>query len=408
MSQSVRPDLLARVSQVEFIFMIAALMALNALAIDIMLPALDDILLDYELPAGNTQQWVINAYVLGFGVPQLFYGPLCDAFGRRPVLLASLIGYTAVSLLCLVAPSFGLLLAFRVLQGMFAAGCRVGAVSMVRDLFEGRAMARIMSFVLTVFMIVPILAPGLGEIVLWASGHWKGPFWILAIVGIIMLAWVGIRMPETLAEENRRTLDLKSSFEGYLQVMSYPVTRGYLLASGVIFGGLFAFITSAEQIFTDVFGVGALFTVCFGVVASALAVTNLINARLVEKFGMRPISHGALLGFVLFSAIMLLAMWIWGQSLWIFLPLFSIIFGLFGLMGANFSALAMEPLGKIAGSGAAAYGFITSTLSMLIGIVIGLAFNNTVFPMAIGLLVLGIGTLLTVWITDQSKMFKAR
>lgn len=408
MTEPAPPKPLDRVSQVEFIFMIAALMALNALAIDVMLPALGEILADYGLPPGNMQQWVVIAYVLGFGAPQLIYGPLCDAFGRRPVLLASLVGYTAISLLCLVAPSFGILLALRAVQGAFAAGCRVGAVSMVRDLFEGRAMARIMSFVLTIFMVVPVLAPGLGEIVLWLTGHWTGPFWVLVLVGGIMLAWVGIRMPETLAEENRRTLDLKSSFEGYLQVLSYPVTRGYLIASGIIFGGLFAFIASAEQIFKDVFGIDVLFTVCFAFVAAALGVTNLLNARLVEKFGMRPISHGALVAYTALSSLLLILLLSVGQAIWIFLPLFAMIFGLFGLMGANFSALAMEPLGKIAGSGAAAYGFITSTLSMILGLAIGQQFNETVYPITIGMLVLGVATLLTVWITDRAKMFKAR
>ncbi|MEO1101407.1 MAG: multidrug effflux MFS transporter, partial [Pseudomonadota bacterium] len=365
-----------RVSTGEFVVIIAGLMALNALAIDVMLPALDDIAASLGVAEGNDQQLIIYAYILGFGAPQLVFGPLSDRYGRRPILFVSLIGYTLAGIACMFVSSFETLLAARFVQGVFASGCRVVSVSVVRDVFEGRGMAKIMSLVMTIFMVVPILAPSIGQLVLFVA-PWEWTFGILSIASLILLVWCYFRLAETLPEEARRPLSLRSSTSAYMEVIRTRVTFGYMVASGLIFGSLFAFIGAAEQIFTEVFQQEETFVLWFAGIALTLSVANFTNSRLVERFGMRRLSHSALVGFCILSLTLMLSLRIFGEHLALFFPLFAMIFACFGLIGSNFNALAMEPLGKIAGTASAAYGFATTTLSSLIGWMIGSRYDGS-------------------------------
>jgi len=389
----------------ELVAMIAFCLALNALAIDTMLPALDEIAAHYAVPDGNQQQWIIFAYVLGFGVPQLFAGPLSDRFGRKITLRVSFISYIICGFACMFAPSFEGLLALRTLQGISAAGIRVTAASIVRDLYAGRGMARIMSLVLTIFMIVPIIAPGIGQIILLFA-DWRWTFGILGVAGFIVWIWTELRLPETLEPENQRALKPHVVAGGYWQVITTPVTIGYMLASGIIFGALFAFIGASEQIFSDIFDQEAYFALWFAGIAGALTVANFTNARIVEKFGMRRISHIALIAFISLSTINVISMQMFGPKLMIFFPLFALTFGCFGMVGANFSALAMEPLGKLAGTGSAAYGFATSTLSSLIGLMVAGQYNGTLTPVLAGYVILGAASLTVVLITEKGRLFR--
>lgn len=394
--------------KVELVGIVAGLMALNAVAIDIMLPALGEIAhatgLTTEGGDQNRQQMIIFAYVLGFGAPQLIWGPITDRFGRRAPLFIGLIGYILTSLLCIWTHDFWALLAARFLQGVFSSGARTVASAMVRDLFAGRSMASFMSLVMTIFMVVPIIAPMLGQMILKVS-PWEGIFVFLALWGILLLGWTWFRMPESLPREARLPMDIASMSRAYLQVVRTPVAFGYTLASGIVFGSLFAFIASSEQIFRVVFDQGENFAYWFAAIAGALAVSNFANARLVEKVGMRRISHVALLAFTLVSAVLTVATLVWGENLAVFFPLFSIAFACFGLMGSNFSALAMEPLGRIAGTASAAYGFSTTLLSGFIGIAIGYQFNGTTVPMSLGFVVLGVASLIVVLITEKGRLF---
>ena len=390
----------------EFVVMIAGLMALNALAIDIMLPALDDIAAHYKLMNGNDQQLIIYAYIFGFGAPQLIWGPLSDSYGRRPVLFVALVGYTLVGLGCMMAGSFSQLLALRFVQGVFASGSRVIAVSIVRDRFAGRSMARIMSLVMTIFMIVPIMAPGIGQLVLYVA-PWEWTFGALTVFGGALLVWSAIRLPETLPEAARRPLNLKSSALAYAGVFRSRVTTGYMLASGVIFGSLFAFIGSAEQVYTEVYGMEESFVIWFAIVAMGLSAANFTNSQLVERFGMRRLSQFALCGFISFSTLLLVLLLTVGEYFAIFFPLFVLMFACFGLIGSNFNALAMEPLGKMAGTGSAAYGFATTTFSSLLGWMIGAQYNGTSIPLIMGFAGLGCLTLIIVTITERGRLFQA-
>lgn len=392
----------------EFVAIVAGLMALNAIAIDIMLPALSQIAHATGLTADggdeNRQQLIIFAYVLGFGAPQLIWGPVTDRFGRRAPLFIGLIGYVITALLCVMAHSFWALLAARFLQGVFSSGARTVAAAVVRDLFAGRSMASFMSLVMTIFMIVPIIAPTIGQIILYMA-PWEGIFIVLAAWGAMMLAWTWFRLPESLPQEARRPLDIASVSSAYLQVARTRVSFGYMLASGLVFGSLFAFIASSEQVFRQVFNQGDTFAYWFAGIAAALALSNFMNSRLVEKVGMRRISHIALLVFIISSLVLTLATMTFGENLAVFFPLFAIGFACFGMMGSNFSALAMEPLGKIAGTASAAYGFATTMISSVIGMIIGAQFNGTTIPLTFGFAVLGAVSLLVILVTEKGRLF---
>jgi len=257
----------------ELVVMVAALVALNALAIDIMLPALGAIGDEFQIARENDRQLVVVVYLLSTGVAQLFYGPLTDRYGRRPVLLGAMVGYIFGAALCVMASSFSFLLLARAFQGMTTAAARVVAVAVVRDLSSGRRMAEIMSLVSTVFMIIPIAAPGLGQMLLHVV-PWRGIFVALLIYGAVVMAWVFFRLPETLAPDKRTPINLRGVASAYLAVARTRVTLGYSLASALIFGGLFGFISASEQILVDTYGLGERFPLAFAAVAFSMTVAT--------------------------------------------------------------------------------------------------------------------------------------
>jgi len=388
----------------EFVSMVAALMALNAFAIDIMLPAMG-IIGEYYQVKGNQQQWLLYSYMIGFGMPQLFFGPITDRFGRRTLLRICIIAYVVFAFLCMMTTSFALLLGVRFLHGIFSSGIRVIAVSIVRDVTAGRAMARIMSLVMTIFMIIPIIAPAIGQGVMLIAG-WKWMFGVLGISALLILLWVQIRLPETLQSGDQNPLSFKSAIQDFAVVLHTRVTLGYMAASGVIFGALFAFIAASEQIFDDVFGEGDRFALWFAIIAITLAIANFTNSRVVERYGMRRISHGVLFAFITLALTNVIVMHVAGERLLYFIPLFALTFGCFGMLGANFSAIAMEPQGKIAGTASALYGFATTTVASGFGFLVSSQFDGHVTPILIGFVGLGVLSLLIVSITERGKLFE--
>jgi len=390
----------------EFVGLVACLLALNALAIDSMLPALDEIAGAYGLLGTNEQQNVIFAYILGFGAPQLVFGPISDRLGRITLLKLCLLGYVIAAFACMSTGSFSMLLVTRFIQGVFAAGVRVIGVSIVRDLMAGRAMAKVMSLIMTVFMIVPIIAPMIGQGVLLIAS-WEWTFGILGIGGLATLIWVHFRLPETLPAERRKRESAWRTVAAYSRVIKVRETFGYMLASGIIFGSLFAFIGASEQIFTEVFDKESTFVFYFAGVAGLLAVANFTNSRVVERFGMRRISHGALFAFIALS-LLNLALAQSGAGFWTFYVLFSLTFACFGLIGANFSAIAMEAQGDNAGTASAAYGFSTTTLAGFLGWLVAREFNGSVQPIMVGFACLGALSLLVVTVTEKGRLFERR
>lgn len=385
--------------------MMAAIFGLQAMGIDIMLPALEIIGDHYEIAKENDQQLVIFAFILGFGLPQLVFGPISDRYGRKILLQLSLVGYFITGLACMVAPSFGSLLAFRLLQGVCCAGTRVSAGAIIRDLTKGRAMASILSLVYTVFMIVPILAPAIGTAIMTIA-DWRWVFGSLSVFSAIIFVWIQFRLPMTLALEDRRPFSFEQISGAFKMVATHRITAGYMLASGIIFGCLFAFIGASEQVFDDVFGRGDKFYLYFAGIAGGLAVMNYFNSRFVGRFGMRRISHAVVLIFISLSLMNFLYMQFVGQNFWVFYGLFVLTFGCFGMIGANFSSLALEHMGKVAGTANAVYGFVTITLSSSLGFIVARSFDGTVRPLLIAYVLLGLTSLTIILITERGKLFE--
>lgn len=390
----------------EFIAICAALMAVNALAIDIMLPALQQIGASLGVESENHRQFVITAYVAGMGLALLFYGPASDRFGRRGPLLFGLSIYILAAFAAAFAPSFEILLVLRFIQGIGAASTRVIAISIVRDRYGGRQMAEIMSLVFMVFMIIPVLAPGIGQLIMLFS-EWHMIFVVMSVTALAITAWTALRMPETMHPQDRRPLSLMSIVNGFRIVLTTRVSLFYTLASMIIFGSLFGFINSAQQVYVGIYGLGVWFPLVFAAIAAMMSVSSFLNSRLVVKLGMRRLSHGALLGFTVVSAI-----WFaWSLTGWVPFPVFVVLFAAamfqFGWIGSNFNAIAMEPLGHIAGTASSVQSFMQTVGGGLIGAFIGQSFDGTVMPLALGYVSVALLGLVMVLIAERGKLFSA-
>lgn len=396
----------AALSTAELVAIVAALLALNAMSIDIMLPALPDIGADFALVNPNDRQFIVTLYLGMFGVSQLAYGPLSDAFGRRSVLIWSLALFIAGAALCVFAPTFEIFLAARALQGLGAGATRVVSVAIVRDLTEGRRMAQVMSMAMTVFMIVPIVAPSLGQLILFA-GPWRWIFAALLLYALAVFAWSMWRLPETLRPENTTPLRPRAIAGAYLSMLRTRQFVGYLIATTFISAALIGYITASEQLFVEVYHIGAAFPFAFAAVAIVMTCGTFANSRVVMRHGMRRISHGALLLFIAFAAILAALVAAGLASFWVFLAALSLTLGLFGFLGGNFNALAMEPVGRVAGSASALYGAASSAGSALLATFIAHQFDGTALPFAIGMLVAGLLCLGAVLLTERGRLFSA-
>jgi DHA1 family bicyclomycin/chloramphenicol resistance-like MFS transporter len=389
----------------EFIAMMAMLMALNALAIDIMLPGLHEIGASLGVESENHRQYVISAYLMGFAVAQLAYGPLADRFGRKAPMLAGLGIYVVAALFGAFAPTFEALLLARFVHGVGSAATRVITVSIIRDVFGGRQMAEVMSLVMMVFMIVPIIAPGTGQIIM-LFGEWHLIFAFMAVAGVAVALWMRLRLPETLNPADRRPFTVRSIGEAFSIVLTDRVALCYTLASTFIFGALFGFINSAQQIYVGIYELGALFPVAFAAVAAFMSLASYLNSRLVGRFGMRRLSHGALIGFMLVSAVWFVLSLFGTIPFALFLLLFALAMFQFGLIGSNFNALAMEPLGHVAGTASAVLGFMGTAGGGLIGALLGQAFDGTTTPLGAGFFGVALAGLVFVLIAERGKLFQ--
>jgi len=343
----------------------------------------------FQSAAGNDRQLIIVSYMLGFGVSQLFYGPLTDRFGAAQRALISLFFYVVAAIMCVFAPTFELLIFAAPSWAPAPEAGRVIAVSAARDLYVGRQMAKVMSLVMIVFMSAPIVAPFFGQLMLKAMS-WHGIFWVLAAFGAVMFIWVLTRMPETLPKDRRVPLNIPTMFRNYWKVIRTRESLGYTIASGFLFGGLMSYISSSEQLYHEVYATGDWFALWFAGAAVAMSISNLVNSRLVERVGMRPISHAALIAFVIVSIVHALIAMQGPVPFPLFYTLVIIAFFAIGFQGPNYNAIAMEPLGASAGSGAALIGFASSFVSASIGGLVARQFDGTVTPIFIGHAVVGI------------------
>jgi DHA1 family bicyclomycin/chloramphenicol resistance-like MFS transporter len=389
----------------QFVAMVAAMMAVNALAIDGMLPALPAIGKALNIATDNERQWVVTAYMLGFGASQLAYGTLADRFGRKPVLLIGLSLYVLFSLMAAAANSFEMLLAARVLQGVGSAGSRVLAVSIVRDCYSGRRMARVMSLSFIVFLAVPVFAPTFGQTIMLFL-PWRFIFVGFAVFALSVIAWVYVKLPETLHPEDRTPISFGGTMRSFRIILTNRISIGYTVAMTVLLGGLFGFINSAQQVFFDAFHAQKLFTTLFAMIGLSIAAAALTNARLVERFGTRVLSHGALVAYVICATTHAVVAFSGGESLAVFAPFLAFQFFCFGLVVSNFGAIAMDPLGHMAGTASSVQGFLTTIGGALCGFWIGQHFDGTVIPLTLGFAGFGIGGFLIVLIVERGRLFR--
>ena len=389
-----------------FVALIASLMAVTPLGIDSMLPALPHIGRSLGVANENHQQWVIAIYVFGFGLAQIVYGPLSDRFGRKAVMVPSLALFAALSILAGFARSFPLLLAARLLQGIAGASSRVLTISMVRDCYSGRQMARVMSMSFMVFLMVPILAPSIGQGIMLV-GSWRLIFFFLAAFALLVATVLSLMLGETLHPEYRRPLSVRTIGQAIRRTLTERSALGYMLAMALVFGALMGFINSVQQIFQDIFHAPNRFPLVFAGIGMSMAVAAFVNSRIVERLGTRKVSHTALIGMITVAGIHSLVAvtgheTILSFSLFQFATMFC-----FGLLGSNFGSMAMENVGEIAGTASSVQGFVSTCGGVLLGLVIGQSFNGTVLPLTLGYFLLGLAALLVVFVTERGKLFRA-
>ncbi len=384
---------------VEFVCLMALIISLIALSIDAMLPALPAIVADLEVARVNDGQYVISMLFAGMGLGQILFGPLSDAIGRRRSMMLGFAIFALGCVLALAASDFGWMLLGRFLQGLGASGPRIITIALVRDIYKGREMARVMSFIMTVFILVPVAAPALGQLII-ALASWRYIFGLFLLLTLVVSLWFFLRQPETLPPAKRSPMSIARILLDILAILRLRATLGYTLTMGCIFGAFIAYLSTSQQIFQVQYGLGALFPLYFGILACAIGGASLVNARLVMRYGMRRLSRIALVLICLLSAAAwVLALAFAGQPpltllMAYLLPLF---FG-FGILFGNLNALAMEPLGHVAGLGSAVVGTLSTLLSVGFGIIAADAYDRTVIPLIAGFALLGLaGLALMVW-----------
>ena len=395
----------ARIGDKEFVALMAMLQALQALAIDAMLPALGIMSQELGVSDANQRQLVVGLFPVGAGATSLFPGALADRYGRRPVLFWCLGGYVLLNIAAALAPSFDALLICRTLAGGFSSGLIVLTSAIIRDRFGGDRMARTQSLVSMVFMVVPMAAPSLGQGII-AVASWRWIFGVMALLGAAVAVWAWLRIPETLHPEFRQRIEPRAILRNMATVFSTRSAVGYVVGLALIQGALFGYINSSQQLVAEHFGAGSAFPLIFGGMALAMAVCSLANSSIVMRFGARRVSHVAVLAYVVLGALQLWFASRPGETIWIFAPLMTLNLCLMGFIGANFQSIALQPFARIAGAASSVQAFMRLMVGASLGALIGQAYDGTARPLAMALLGAGILCLLAVLHSERGKLFR--
>jgi DHA1 family bicyclomycin/chloramphenicol resistance-like MFS transporter len=381
------------------------MMSLTALSIDAMMPALPQIGNELGVQNINERQLIISMIFLGMAVGQLFFGPLSDRTGRKPAVYAGYGVYMIGSFMAILAASFPMMLAGRLLQGLGVSAPRAITMALVRDRYAGRMMARVMSFVMTVFILVPMLAPSLGQAVLLFVG-WRGIFVGFVVIALITLTWFALRMPETLSPEQRKPFSLRHIINAIFIILKNRTALGYTVSAGLVGGFFLGYLSSAQQIFQEQYALGEFFPIVFGVISGSIGLASFLNAKLVMRFGMRFLvlwSLRIILGLSVFALVVTM-LTAGHPPLWFVMSYLMLTFFCNGILFGNQNALAMEPLGHLAGIGAAVVGSLTTLIQTPLGTIIGQSYNDTIFPLVIGIATLtGLSIFIVHW-TEAKQM----
>ncbi|MGO9933995.1 MAG: multidrug effflux MFS transporter [Steroidobacteraceae bacterium] len=387
----------------EFVLLAAATMSTQAIAIDAMLPAFPTIVRVLKVANPNHGQWIVTAYMTGLGLGQLFWGALSDRFGRRPILIGGLTLYVVAALVCGFTGSFVALLGWRFVHGL-AAACATVTRSVIRDLYSGRQMARVMSLTFVVFLTIPIIAPSLGQLILLVA-PWRTIFLAFAVFAALVALWGFLRLPETLHPEYRLTLTRIHLVHAARLVLGNRTSICYTLAMMVLFGTIMAYVGMVQQIFSEVFHRPTLMPGMFALCAVFMGMAAFVNSRIVERLGMRLISHTALLAFIAVTGLHVIIAALGQEQIWTFVIFQSATMACFSLSVSNFGAMAMEPVGSVAGIAASLQGFVSTFSGALVGAFIGRLFDGTTLPLAAGGLCCGLASLLFVLLAEKGRLF---
>ena len=388
-------------SYVEFVIIVSLMMSLTALSIDVMLPALTQIGTDLSVQNPNDRQLIVSILFLGLALGQLFFGPLSDKTGRKPAIFGGYALFVAGALTSAFSTSFPMMLMGRFLQGMGVSAPRAVTLALVRDRYEGRAMAQVMSFVMTVFILVPMIAPSLGQAILLFAG-WRSIFVALVVMALGTLLWFALRMPESLPQDQRAPFSIKRIVTATLEVLRIRTSLGYTVSAGLVSGAFIGYLNTSQQIFQELYALGERFPIYFGVIAFSIGLASFLNARLVVRFGMRFLVRWSLIVIFALACVGLgIALMTAGQPpLWFLMTYLMLTFFGVGILFGNQNSLAMEPLGHLAGIGAAVVGSLSTLISMPFGTIIGQYYNGTVLPIIMGL---GILALLSIFVVRWAE-----
>lgn len=389
----------------ELVILLAMVQALHALAVDAMLPALGDISRDLAVSDPNRRQLVIGLFLFGLGAGALFPGAFADRFGRRRVLLACIGGYVALSLISALAWDFTVLATIRLAQGFLSAGMTVVPSAIIRDRFEGDRMARLQSTIGMIFLVVPMIAPSIGQTILLFAG-WRWIFGLMALQGLVIGFWAWRRLPETLHPDYRQQINLRAIGTNMGTALTNRPSIGYVLGIACTMGVAWGYIQCSQQLVAEHFGAGQWFPVLFGAMALSMACANLINSRIVERFGARRVSQTALLAYIGLSAAQVWLAHSGYESLWTFVPLLTVNLMLSGFIGANFGSIALQPFARIAGAASSVQTFVRLVLASVIGALVGQSYDQSARPLSHAFLFAGLAALALVLFSEKGRLFR--
>jgi DHA1 family bicyclomycin/chloramphenicol resistance-like MFS transporter len=393
------------VGRIEFILLIALMTSLLAFSVDTILPALAIISEELGETNPNNRQLIITSIFAGMALGQMLFGPLSDSIGRKLSIYWGMLIFIIGSIFCILATDFWWLLFGRFMQGFGASAGRIVTMAIVRDLYSGRKMASTMSFVMAVFILVPVVAPAFGQLML-AFLDWRMLFVVFVIFSAILTLWFGMRQPETLAIENRVAFSIIQISKTLLSIIKNPIILGYSIISGMIFGAFLGYLLLSQQILQQQYDLGWQFAIYFGGFALAISISAVVNGSLVERLGMHFLTKIALIScFVISSIFVIISLYYLGHPpLWLLsIALVTVLFFM-GLLFGNFNALAMEPLEKSIGIGVALIGSLSLIISVIIGTIIGASYDNSVTPMLVGFALFSLLAWILMYFTEAQRV----